>query len=142
MKISLSLCLLALLPLISSCTTAPASSKPEPPTSLDPEGWEDAPGPRCLNLSQIDTTRIIDSRTIEFHMRNGKVYANVLPHKCHGLRPNKPFTYRTSMNRLCDLDMISVLETGGPTMRRGMSCGLGRFQELIVGGGPITDDEE
>jgi hypothetical protein len=42
--------------------------------------------------------------------------------------------YRTSLNQLCDLDIITVLNSLGFGFMRGPSCGLGSFQ-------PVTEDE-
>jgi hypothetical protein len=80
--------------------------------------------PRCLPLNSIKKMEIVDDQTILFHMRGGDVWINRLPHRCPGLRRNTPIKYRTSLNRLCDLDIITVLDFD---MRPGASCGLGKF---------------
>ena len=96
---------------------------------------------RCVPLSQIASVRVLDNRSIEFKMHGGDVYINILPHTCPGLRPNQPFMYRTSLNVLCDLDLITVLDNGGFGLRPLASCGLGRFQP-VVAGGPVTIGED
>ena len=52
-----------------------------------------AAAPTCLYTYQIDRTKVVDSQTIDFRMRDGTVYRNVLQHKCTGLRFNG-FVYR------------------------------------------------
>ena len=84
-----------------------------------------APQKRCLTLSRIKYTRVLDDQTILFQMRGDPDYKNILPHRCPGLGFYKSFGYRTGINAVCDLDIITVLESG----RRGASCGLGTFVE-------------
>ncbi len=84
----------------------------------------------CITRSQIRSTDVIDDRTIDFKMRNGDIYRNNLPNKCSGLRFEEAFSYRTSTDRLCNVDIIRVLDnTAGRIDTRG-ACGLGRFQEI------------
>ncbi len=84
----------------------------------------------CIIRSQIRSTDVIDDRTIDFKMRNGDIYRNTLPNKCSGLRFEEAFSYRTSTNRLCNVDIIRVLDsTAGRIETRG-ACGLGKFQEI------------
>jgi hypothetical protein len=103
-------------------------------------GWaEDDPAeamkPRhCVSLLRIDRTDIVDDSNILFYMTNGTIYRNQLPHRCPGLRTADSFMYRTSLNQLCDLDIITVLNSLGFGFMRGPSCGLGSFQ-------PVTKDE-
>lgn len=84
----------------------------------------------CVQLTQIRETRVRDDRTIDFVMRGGQVYRNTLPATCPRLGFEQRFTYRTTLNRLCGVDFITVLALTPPPL--GPSCGLGRFQ-------PITD---
>lgn len=95
---------------------------------------------RCIPLMQIAEVKVLDPQTIEFRLHGGKTYLNLLPHKCPGLRHNQPFMYRTSLSQLCDLDLITVLDTGGFGFRPLASCGLGRFEPLIIGGVPVVED--
>ncbi len=86
---------------------------------------------RCINLNQIKEVKVLNNQQILFRMTGGKNYINVLPHKCFGLRRNQPFMYRVSNNRLCDLDIITVLDQGGFGMRPLGSCGLGTFDPML-----------
>lgn len=89
---------------------------------------------RCIPLSQISSTEVIDDYNVLFYMRNRTIYRNELPHRCIGLKNERTFMYRTSMPQLCDLDIITVLYNHGFGFTPGASCGLGRFH-------PITEDE-
>ena len=84
----------------------------------------------CITRSSIRSTDVIDDQTIDFEMRNGDIYRNKLPNKCGGLRFEEAFSYKTSTNRLCSVDIIHVLsQTGGQLDTRG-ACGLGKFQQI------------
>ena len=85
------------------------------------------PPVRCLSMSGVRTTRIVNDGNILFFQRNGHVYLNVLDQTCVGLSRSGKFTYSVQTGartvRLCDADTITVLESTG----RGFTCGLGRF---------------
>tara|TARA_R110000824_G_scaffold24090_2_gene85343 strand:+ start:192 stop:602 length:411 start_codon:yes stop_codon:yes gene_type:complete len=84
----------------------------------------------CITRSRISSTNVIDDQTIDFKMINGDIYRNNLPHKCSGLGFEEAFTYKTSTNQLCSVDIIHVLtQTGGQLDTRG-ACGLGKFQKI------------
>ena len=91
---------------------------------------EASEGLRCISLLRINRTEVLDKQHIAFHMKGKKVYVNTLSHACPGLRKNRPFMYRTSLNQLCDLDIITVLYPLGSDFQPGASCGLGRFVAL------------
>lgn len=99
----------------------------EDPVSQDPPM-------RCVQLTSIQHISILDNRHIVFYMNNGKRYLNTLPYACSGLKMSGTILYRTSLNRLCDVDIITVLDSVGSEYIPGPSCGLGGFE-------PITDQE-
>jgi len=73
---------------------------------------------------------VIDDQTIDFKMRGGDIYRNRLPNRCGGLGFEEAFSYKTSTNQLCSVDIIHVLsQTGGRLDTRG-ACGLGKFQKI------------
>jgi hypothetical protein len=82
---------------------------------------------RCVRLSLIDRTEVIDDRTIAFFMRGGDIYINHLNRVCTNLYREKRFSYRTQTSQLCSSDYISVLENVGIGLSRGASCGLEYF---------------
>lgn len=92
------------------------------------------PPKQCVQLTSIRHISILDSSHIVFYMNGGKRYLNTLPYTCSGLKMSGTIMYRTSLSQLCDLDIITVLESVGGEYRPGASCGLGTFE-------PITDQE-
>lgn len=83
----------------------------------------------CVDISRIRETRVRDDRTIDFRMTDGTVLRNSLPNSCPGLGFERSFAYSTSLSRLCNVDIITVLQQGGGP-RRGASCGLGQFTPM------------
>jgi hypothetical protein len=88
----------------------------------------------CVITTNIDKTEVLDDSTILFHMRGNRIYRNSLPRRCPNLERNDRFSYRTTSNRLCDIDTITVLEQWGGSLQRGFTCSLGAFH-------PITAEE-
>ena len=84
----------------------------------------------CIDLSRIDRTRVRDNRTIDFHMRGREVYRNRLRDECPGLAFEDSFAYRTSLGRLCSVDLITVNRSGGGGS--GPTCALGAFQRIAT----------
>ncbi len=84
----------------------------------------------CVSLTQIRSTKIIDNSTIDFKMVGGKTYRNSLPYSCPGLKSEDRFSYKTSLNRLCNVDVVRVLHDYGGRLQEGAGCGLGKFQPV------------
>ena len=84
----------------------------------------------CIDTSRIDSTKVVSDGVIDFKMRGGKVYRNTLPYSCSGLGFSDSFSYRTSINRLCNIDIIRVLDTSGGRLEERGGCGLGKFQPV------------
>ncbi len=82
---------------------------------------------RCVQLTRIYSSRVIDDNNILFIMKGKKAYLNNLPHRCPRLGFEKSFSYNLSINQLCNVDIITVFDS---TSRiQGPSCGLGKFIE-------------
>ena len=89
----------------------------------------------CVTVSDIRRTLAIDDRTILFYLRGGdRIYRNYLPRECPGLERENRIGYKTSTSRLCDVDLITVLELFGGSLKPGFTCSLGDFV-------PITKEE-
>ncbi len=88
----------------------------------------------CINSSRIRRTDIVDDRTIIFYMNQRKIFVNHLPHRCPGLKIADAFSYRTSIQQLCNVDTIKVIRSMGSRLDTGPSCGLGKFR-------PVTEEE-
>jgi len=81
----------------------------------------------CLLRSRIRDARVRDDQTIDFYMLDGRVMRSRLPNTCDGLGFEERFAYRTSLDRLCSVDTITVLHSSGVN---GPTCGLGTFQQV------------
>lgn len=88
---------------------------------------------RCVSLSRIDRTEVVDDGTVLFHMRNGDVYRNVLPHACPTLKSRDQFAYRVNASQLCRSDVITVLDRNVLGFVPGPSCTLGSFEAVGSG---------
>ena len=98
--------------------------KPEEEAKIQPAG----PPVSCVSIHNIRETRVRDDSTIDFYMNGGKVYRNKLPNSCPELGFEERFGYETSIDELCNVDIIHVLHSSPPM--RGASCGLGQFQPI------------
>jgi hypothetical protein len=102
---------------------------------IDETGHErerDLDSEHCIRISEIDKIDIVDSDTLIFRLRRGEVFRNELPHRCPGLRPNDTLMYRSSVGRLCSVDVVTVLEDWGFGYAPGASCGLGMFEPITA----------
>jgi len=97
---------------------------------------------RCVRLTRVDRTEIIDEHNIAFHMRGGDVYINRLTRTCRGLRQNRPFTYSSTNGQLCSSDFIYVLEDFGAGLTRSSACNLGMFMPSSVDAIALLNGEE
>jgi hypothetical protein len=88
------------------------------------------PGEQCVSLARIDRTEVVDDQNILFYMNDGTIYRNHLPYRCPGLGVRESFMYRTSLNQLCNVDIITVLDDIGFGFSPGPSCGLGMFYPM------------
>lgn len=104
-------------------STSLSAAEEESAASAKPEGAEN-----CVSLQSIKKTRIVDDQTIIFYMRGGDIFVNSLPRRCPGLKRAGSYSYATSLSRLCNTDIIRVLETFGSAFPRpAAACGLGFF---------------
>ncbi len=104
-----------------AATTLPALAAAPPP-----EAKVVGDAISCVNIRGIRQTQVRDDQTIDFMMNGGKVYRNTLPNRCPQLGFERAFGYETSQSQLCNVDIITVLVQAGG-IRRGASCGLGKF---------------
>lgn len=85
---------------------------------------------RCLQLSRVESTEVLNNRQILFSTIGRHHYLNTLPYPCPGLRRGATLLFRTSIDLVCDVDVVTVLNTMGWGMQPGASCGLGKFEPL------------
>jgi hypothetical protein len=93
-----------------------------------PEARETGKPVDCIQTTQIRESQVHSDRVIDFRTSGKKWYRNTLPYSCPSLGFEERFAYRTSINRLCSVDVITVLQS--PGLSRGASCGLGKFQPI------------
>jgi hypothetical protein len=79
----------------------------------------------CISTGRINYTRVIDDDTILFYMISQAIYRNTLPQACTGLGLRQRFAYSTANGKLCDVDYITVPDSG-----RVVPCTLGVFQRI------------
>ena len=91
----------------------------------------------CIPLSRIQSTKVLDDRTILFHLNGGETLVSHLPHRCGGLGVEKAFGYKTSLSQLFSTDIIWVVRQAGGRIERGASCGLGKFEPYVE---PVGED--
>lgn len=84
----------------------------------------------CITLNMVRNTRVIDDRTIDFEIGR-KIYRNTLPYSCPSLGFEKRFMIKTSINSLCSVDTVTVLQNFGNWLSQGPTCGLGKFQPMV-----------
>lgn len=87
-------------------------------------------GTRCISLSRIQSSDVIDKQHILFRLAGNDMYVNTLPRACPGLMRDKAYMYRTSQSQLCNLDMITVLDQASFGLTAGATCGLGTFEPI------------
>jgi len=74
----------------------------------------------CLKYRFIDSTKVIDAKTIDFTMKDGRVYRNNLRVQCNSLKFTG-FVSGSHFGEICDFQSIRMLQSGE-------FCSLGRFQ--------------
>ena len=84
----------------------------------------------CIPISQIRESRVRSDSIIDFRTSGKKWYRNTLPMSCPSLGFEERFSYRTSLNQLCAVDTIAVLQSFGGHLQEGPRCGLGKFQPV------------
>ncbi len=114
---------------IVACGIATASAAPRD-RNTPPPAVEDGKPVSCVQLNNIRNTNVHGDSVIDFHMNNGKVYRNTLPMSCPSLGFEERFLYKTSLSQLCNVDIITVLQS--PGLSPGASCGLGKFQPVKI----------
>jgi hypothetical protein len=79
----------------------------------------------CLNVTEIQTTRATDMRTIIYRMRNGDVWRNDLAYPCPDLVnfSGGGYTQRSHTDWICGNHQTITTQTGSV-------CRLGRFTRV------------
>jgi hypothetical protein len=120
------------LPLIALPLLAAGCTPKQRPSDADPAAGAPAvkvvgEPQNCINRSQIRQTIVRSDRVIDFEMQGGKVYRNTLEQNCPGLGTDRAITYETSIDQLCSVEIVYVLQNFGGRPQRGAGCALGKF---------------
>ncbi len=84
---------------------------------------------KCINMSQLDHSDVIDNDTIDFHVGR-KIYRNRLPSSCPSLKSEDRILIENRTGSLCSMDVVYTLYDYGGSLTRGAPCGLGEFQPI------------
>src|ERR1019366_1508755 len=75
----------------------------------------------CLEAHLVQSTEIVDSSTILFHMTNGKTWKNTLTAPCRTMSKPDTIIYSPTNDKVCsNLETIRIAQTGE-------ACLLGEF---------------
>ncbi len=122
-----SLASLAGLPLVlSACAASQQQANPDP-AGRAPAAKVVGEAQSCIPRSQVRQSVVRGDQIIDFEMRSGKVYRVTMPTRCPGLGFERAFAYETSIDQLCNADIIYVLTNIGGNAQRGAGCGLAPF---------------
>ena len=82
---------------------------------------------QCLLISAIRSSNVVNSRAIDFTLRDGSVWRANLRSACPQLGTERSFSYSTSISQLCAQDIITVIQ---PMARNfaGPRCPLAPFE--------------
>jgi hypothetical protein len=94
------------------------------PAAVDAQTSAPSSASVCLNARNIQRTEAKDDRTIDFYMRDGKVWRNTLRQNCPMLKTSPFSQVLNSGDLICaNQQFIHVLQTGD-------TCALGDFTPL------------
>jgi hypothetical protein len=82
---------------------------------------------QCLQLSALRSTNVVNSRAIDFTLRDGSVWRSNLRFACPQLGTERAFSYSTSIAQLCAQDIIQVIQPMAGNLN-GARCGLAAFE--------------
>jgi len=82
----------------------------------DEEKAKSEPLVRCLDITRIRNSTIVDNQMIILHMRGGPDYKMTLANRCPGLKMQGTWKHDAKgLAKLCEVDVIEVpITTSGP----------------------------
>ncbi|MFN3233370.1 MAG: DUF6491 family protein [Alphaproteobacteria bacterium] len=107
-----------------------ALSSYAPPVLAQDEGAEQASEPlvRCIDVSRIRNSKVVDNQTIILYMRGGPDYKMTLAQRCSGLKMNKSWRHDAGgLGKLCEVDVIEV-----PILTSGSVLSKSNFRPCII----------
>ena len=80
----------------------------------------------CVQLSRLQSTRIVDATAIIYKQSSRLWYVNQPDNgRCPLLRPNRVLITSTPSGQLCGNDLVTIAEASSPITYG--ACGLGQF---------------
>ena len=84
----------------------------------------------CLHHPTIDRTKILDGRNILFVTHDDRIYHNLLPRQCPGVRRNTLLSYNIANAKLCAGNTFTVILEVGTNRIPTYVCELGMFRPV------------
>jgi hypothetical protein len=66
----------------------------------------------CINLHEIDSSRIIDGTAIVYTMRGGRIYVNTPSNGAQSLNSSDIMVTDTHIPQLCNVDIVRLIDNG------------------------------
>lgn len=64
---------------------------------------------RCIDITRMQSSKVVDNQTIILKMRGGPDYKMTLAHRCPGLKMQQTWRHDAkSLAKLCEVDTIEV----------------------------------
>ncbi len=96
----------------------------------------DKPLVRCIDITRMSSSKVIDNRTVILKMRGGPDYKMTLAHRCPGLKSQGTWRHDArSLAKLCEVDTIEVpvTTTGGVLGSNFTPCIIDSITEIPKG---------
>src|SRR3546814_15199101 len=87
---------------LAACTSSAAASAAPSAAQASSRVVDSTPAgepQNCVNLANIRESRVLSDQVIYFHLRDGRVMRNTLPHSCPQLGFERVFPYETSLSQ-------------------------------------------
>ena len=120
--------MIALAALTTGCSYGADAAKPIPLADDDSIKLAGEPQ-KCITMSRLDHSDVIDNNTIDFHVGR-KIYRNRLTSSCPSLKSEDRILIDVRTSTLCSNDVVYTLHDFGGQLQRGAPCGLGEFQPI------------
>lgn len=97
----------------------------------------DKPLVRCIDITRMSSSKVIDNQTIILKMRGGPDYKMTLAHRCPGLKMQGTWRHDArSLAKLCEVDTIEVpVHPAGSVLDNNFTpCIIDSITEIAKGG--------